>query len=42
MSKIDWRWQKLKITLDPTSSMIAASGKQNQSHAFTRANKTGT
>lgn len=38
----DWRWQKLKITLDPTGRMTAAYGKQRQSHTFTKANKTGT
>ena len=38
----DWRWQKLKITIDPTGRMTAAYGKQRQSHTFTKANKTGT
>jgi hypothetical protein len=38
----DWRWQKLKITIDPTGRITAAYGKQRQSHAFTKANKTGT
>ncbi|NDG71191.1 MAG: hypothetical protein EBY32_07780, partial [Proteobacteria bacterium] len=38
----DWRWQKLKITLDPTGRITAAYGKQRQSHTFTKANKTGT
>jgi hypothetical protein len=38
----DWHWQKLKITIDPTGRMTAAYGKQRQSHAFTKANKTGT
>ena len=37
----DWRWQKLKVTLDPTGRMTAAYGKQRQSHTFTKANKTG-
>jgi hypothetical protein len=40
--QIDWRWQKLKITLDPTGRITAAYGKQRQSHTFTKANKTGT
>jgi hypothetical protein len=35
----DWRWQKLKITIDPTGRMTAAYGKQRQSHTFTKANK---
>ena len=38
----DWRWQKLKITLDPTGRITAAYGKQRQSHTFKKANKTGT
>jgi hypothetical protein len=38
----DWRWQKLKITIDPTGRITAAYGKQRQSHTFTKANKTGT
>ncbi len=38
----DWRWQKLKITLDPTGRITAAYGKQRQSHIFKKANKTGT
>ena len=38
----DWRWQKLKITLDPTGRITAAYGKQRQSHIFTKANKTST
>ena len=38
----DWRWQNLKITIDPTGRITAAYGKQRQSHAFTKANKTGT
>ena len=38
----DWRWQKLKITIDPTGRITAAYGKQRQSHKFTKANKTGT
>ena len=40
--QIDWRWQKLKITIDPTGRITAAYGKQRQSHTFTKANKTGT
>jgi hypothetical protein len=35
----DWRWQKLKITIDPTGRIAAAYGKQRQSHTFTKANK---
>ena len=38
----DWRWQKLKITLDPTGRITAAYGKQRQPHIFKKANKTGT
>lgn len=38
----DWRWQKLKITIDPTGRMTAAYGKQRQSHTFTKANKIST
>jgi len=38
----NWRWQKLKMTIDPTGRITAAYGKQRQSHAFTKANKTGT
>ena len=26
----DWRWQKLKMTLDPTGRITAAYGKQHQ------------
>ena len=26
----DWRWQKLKITIDPTGRITAAYGKQRQ------------
>jgi hypothetical protein len=37
----DWRWQKLKITLDPKGRMTAAYGKLRQSYTFTNANKTG-
>ncbi len=37
----DWRWQKLKITIDPTGRMNAAYGRERQSHTFTKANKTG-
>jgi hypothetical protein len=36
----DWRWQKLKITIDPTGRMTAAYGKQRQSHTFSKANNT--
>ena len=32
--RIDWRWQKLKITIDLTSRMNAAYGRQHQSHTF--------
>jgi hypothetical protein len=38
----DWRWQKLKMTIDPTNRITAAYGKQRQSHTFTKANKTRT
>jgi hypothetical protein len=38
----DWRWQKLKMTIDPTGSITAAYGKQRQSHTLTKANKTCT
>jgi hypothetical protein len=38
----DWRWQKLKVTIDPIGRMTAAYGKQRQSHTFTKAHKTGT
>jgi len=38
----DWRWPKLKITIDPTGRMTAAYGKQRQSHTFTKAKKTST
>ena len=41
IARLDWRWQKLKITLDPTGRITAAYGKQRQSHTFTKANKTG-
>ncbi len=30
----DWRWQKLKMTIDPTGRIAAAYGKQRQSHTF--------
>ena len=38
----DWRWQKLKIIIDPTGRMAAAYGKQRQFHTFAKAKKTGT
>ena len=38
----DWRWQKLKITIDPMGRMTAAYGKQRQYHTLTKANKTRT
>jgi len=38
----DWRWPKLKITIDPTGRMTAVCGKQRKSHTFTKAKKTST
>ena len=40
--RIDWRWHKLKITIDPTGRMTSAYGKQRWAHTFAKANKTGT